>query len=236
MTKRLYTPSLPELFRVDATSVETAELHLTSIYLDSTGKFNYLNASKILQSAYKGFHDIEQLVAGCEKAGSKVGRKPNAEVVRLAAPEAFGRKAQVFQLPKRSFHFGKDRAAPFRVPFFFVENEVIKICFLQPRKNGGLNLEQCGGLFTVLKKHLLDQEFYGEKTDIEYIDVSAPNKKEARKKTVYSLNDISLWNDEKLSNHLTIISQALENLEKAGLAEEIKPRRPFKDPDLPLFD
>lgn len=234
--KRLYTPSVPELFRVNTTSLSSAETHLELLYLKSGGKFNYLSATKSLLYAFKGMHDLKQLVAGCEKTGSKIGRGPNAEVAKLAAPVAFGRKTQVFPFPKRQFHFGVDRAAPFRVPFFFVESEIIKICFLQPAKSGGLCSDQIGGLFKVLKGHLRDREFYGEQTDIEYIDVSSPSVGGERKLQRKSLADIKLWSDERLADHLTIISRALDNLEAMGLAEEVKPRRPFKDPELPLFD
>ncbi|WP_422022238.1 hypothetical protein [Roseibium sp.] len=234
--KRLYTPSLPEIFRIDTSSLDSTETHLELLFLKSGGKFNYLSATKSLLYAFKGLHNLDQLVAGCETSGSKIGRQFNVEVAKLASPVAFGRKTQVFDFPRRQFRFGADRAAPFRVPFFFVEDEIIKILFLQPAKSGGLAEHQLGGLFTVLKKHLLDREFYGEQTDIEYIDTSSPTIGGARQLTRKSLIDVKLWTEDMVAEHLTMIAKALSNLEARGLAEDIKPRRPFKDPELPLFD
>ncbi|WP_417710624.1 hypothetical protein [Roseibium aggregatum] len=234
--KRLFTPSVPELVRFDTSSDLIAEEQLEKFFLETGGNFNYLPATKALQKAFKGYHIEQRLVEGCYKSGSKSGRTPNAEVATLAVPVAFGRVTQVFPIPKRPFKFGHNREAAFRVPFFFTEEEIVKICYLQPRKYDPFNHDQLCGLFTIYKRHLLDKEFYNERTDIEFIDVSAPEKGAKRVLSQKKLSDVKLWSDDKLVDHLTTISKVLDKLERIGLAEEIKPRRPFKDPELPLFD
>lgn len=234
--KKLVTPPLPEVFCVDSSSLKAAETYLEEYYTKHKGNFNYLNATKCLQQAFKGFHNLDGLVAGCVNSGQKRGVKPNSDVIRLAGPVAFGRQTQVFQLPKRYFHFGRDRASSFRVPFFFVENKIINLMFLQPRKEGWLNKDQYGGLLAVYKQYLLDLEFYGSPCDIEVIDVAAPEKGCDRELDVFHLKDVSLWSAQDIQDHLTVTSEALEKLEKRGVGDLVKPRRPLRDAEFPLFD
>lgn len=234
--KRLFTPSVPELVRIDTSSAHAAESDLERFFLETGGIFNYLPATKAVQKAYKGYHNKDRLVDGCMRTGPKSGRKPNAEVTSLTAPRAFGRKTQVFPIGNRPFKFGHDRSAAFRVPFFFTENSIVKLFYLQPRKNDPFSEFQLGGLFRIFKSHLLDRDFYGEQTDIEFVDASASEKGAERNLSVRDLSSVDLWSESQLSDHLTVITDALTKLESLGLAEEVKPRRPYKDPELPLFD
>jgi hypothetical protein len=142
----------------------------------------------------------------------------------------------VIDISPRRFRFGIDRHAGYRVPFLFIENGIIKGYFLQPRKGAGLNVDDFGMVATVLKRDLLDIEFYGEQSDVEFIDVSAPDEHSRRAVTMYNMGGLRLWSERRLGDRLTLISEALDWAGKSGRIE--KRRRVFRRPEaeMPLFD
>jgi hypothetical protein len=158
----LTTPPLPEVLFTPTDSIASAITSLTNFY-EGTGNFNYLDSTKIVKTAYRGLHNLELLMAGLKE--EKVGVVPNRDVVALAAPLAFGRKTQVFDLAGRKFAFGRERLASYRVPFFFVEGGVVKVLLLLPRKGPYLTYDAICGCASVLKKYLLEQEFYRRQVD-----------------------------------------------------------------------
>ena len=182
----------------------------------------------------KGLHDLDALVSGFKD--DRVGSGPNRDVVSLAAPLAFGRKTQVFDLPSRKFAFGRDRLSSYRVPFFFVENGTVKVYLLLPRKGPYLSFDAICGCATVLKKFLLEQEFYGQPVDVEIVDVSRKTKDAARTIQKYAIADLPLWSEERLKEHLRVVSAALDQMELDGVVKNNRRKRPLKDVELPLFD
>lgn len=233
---RLPTPPLPELVRADATSVDAAVSWFRGYYETPPVPWNYTHGTKCVKQAYKGLQSIKLLTAGCENIKNKVGQISNKQVVTLAAPLAFGRSIQVFDLPRRQFRFGRDRRCGFRVPFFFVEDGLIRLYFLQPRKCVALTMDELGMLATIHKRYLIDTEFYGEPVDIEYVDVSLnpeSNRREVRK---YCLEDLQLWSEAALRSRLTTLAEALHILETDKALSAKRRIAPRPDPELPLFD
>jgi hypothetical protein len=228
-------PSVPDIARArGATRDELISWFLT--YYDTEGApWNYRTGTRVLKTGYRGLHDLDQLIAGCAREATKSGRKANEDIVRMAAPIAFGRSTQVFDLPRRQFSFGRDLHAGYRIPFFFVENRIIKLYFVQPRKGCNLTYDELCMVATIHKRYLLDIEFFGEKTDIEYIDLSADPDTKAREIHRYSLESLELWPDDRLTDRLTVIAEALDYVRSSG-AVRPRTRRPPHSADMPLFD
>lgn len=198
--------------------------------------WNYRRATRAVRSGYKGLHNVVSLVAGCNAEKNAVGRTANADVVRLAAPVGFRRVTQVFDLSPRRFSFGRDRSAAYRIPFLFIERGIVKVYYLQPRKGAGLSLDEFGMVATVIKKYLLETEFYGLPSDVEFVDVSAPEEGVERELRQFNLEKLKLWSARRLEDRLSLIGAALDWAEASGRVE--KRRRAARQPDveMPLFD
>lgn len=231
----LTNPPLIEVLRADTTNVQTAMRSLLEFYnpVDG-GKFNYLRAVKAVRKAYKGLHRIDQLLAAPLSIQERVGYKPNQDVIALASPLAFSRKTQVFDLKGRRFPFARERFATYRIPFFFTESGVVKLYFLQYRKAFFVSKDVYCGMLSVHRKFLLEQEFYGETCDVEYVDCSSDEEGGSRNRKVYSSQDLEIWSNERLADQLGVVASAMDEIERREL--KVKRLRPLRDVELPLFD
>lgn len=233
--KKLPTPPVPVLARAQGDTVAELVDWFVDYFNEGGVYFNYRRGTRITRAAYKGMHSLPLLVAGCQGESTAVGRSANADMVRHAAPIAFGRTTQVFDLTPRRFPFGRDRFAAYRIPFFFVENGIIKTYFVQPTKGIVFDKKMLGMIATIIKRYLLDAEFFGQRCDIELVDIGAPDGK-VRMPRRYSLADLPLWSDRQLENRLTMLVEALD-IVASGERVVRRPRaQPRPEPDMPLFD
>ncbi len=230
----LPTPSVPDLARVEGSTPEEAAEWFISFFDSPSVPWNYHRSTRITKVAYQGIHRPELLLAGCAAEKNPIGKKANEDVVSLAAPHAFGRSTQVFDLTPRKFNFGQSRTSGFRIPFFFTENKVVKLFYLQPRKSFALTLSQIAMVATIHKRFILDQEFFGLTTDLEYIDLSASadGKRKVRR---FTLSDLDLWSETELTKRLSMLSAALDLAQSSGRIQS-RTRKPAKALDMPLFD
>lgn len=234
--KNVPTPPVPDLARVQGETVEEAARWLTKYFEEQGCPWNYRCGTRATKASYKGLHNVELLLATCKREKIKQSRLSNGEIISLAAPLAFGRNTQVFDLPHRRFQFGRDRKAGYRVPFFFVENGIVKLYFLQPRKNYNPTIDELSFIATVHKRFILDVEFYGLAADVEYVDLSQNAATYARQVSVYSLDTLEIWPESRLVDRLTLLSEALDVIERRGSLRVRRRVAPRPEPDMPLFD
>lgn len=232
----LPTPPLPDIARARGDDVREMGRWFIDYYNAHPVPWNYRRSTRIVRVAHKGLHNLSTLVAGCAAEKNTTGRSSNSEVVSLAAPLAFGRNTQVFDLTPRRFPFGRDRTAAYRIPFLFIENGIIKVYFLQPRKGAGLDMDDFGMVATAVKQHLLDTEFYGERTDVEFVDVSSPEERTPREVRRYTMADLKLWSDRRFRDKLSLASEALDWAAKSGQIEQRRRTYRRPEPEMPLFD
>jgi len=228
-------PPVPDLARIEGTTVDEMFQWLLVYYNGSSVPWNYVRGRKCIFAAYKGLHRLDQLLAGCAAETNDIGRTCNIELVSLAAPLAFGRKTQPFNLPRKQFPFGRDLRAGYHIPFFFVEDGIVKLYYVQPRKRSALSIDQLSMVATIHKRFLLDEEFYDQRSDVEYVDISLTPETGERELRNYSLDNLELWPKARLESRLSLIAEALERAWTSGL---IVPRKRGRapDPDMPLFD
>ncbi len=113
---------------------------------------------------------------------------------------------------------------------------MVKLYHLQPRKGAAVSFDQMGMVATIFKRFILDTEFYGQKVDIEIVDLAEDPTTNQRAVNRYSLTDLELWSEQRLQDRLTLIAESLDRVWNSGLIKprDRKGRRP--DQDMPLFD
>lgn len=233
---QLPIPAITDLARAHGATRDELISWLIAYYNADGAPFNYLSGTRVIKQGYRGYHNLDALVAACANEKTEQGRKSNSEVVKLAAPISFGRVTQVFDLPRRQFQFGRDLHSGYRIPFFFVEDGIVKLYYIQPRKGCNLTYDQLCMVATIHKRYLLDTEFFGQRADVEYIDVSADPTTNVRDVRRYSLSTLALWSDKRLADRLTLIAEALEFVRSSDI---VRPRRRVTrrpDAGMPLFD
>ncbi len=136
---------------------------------------------------YNGASDSAALIAGCRGAG-KASQIDNAKIVEAVLPNVIGRPTQCFPYKRKHYALTPNILCSMGPSFFIVEHGVIKLVYVHARNESRATLANLAGLATILKTDILDQDFYGELSDVEvhYVD----KKGSMRSDSVYDLKSL----------------------------------------------
>lgn len=87
----------------------------------------------------------------------------------------------------------------------------------------------------IYKQYLLDTEFFGQPSNVEYVNLGAPEKNGPRAVRTHALESLNLWSDQRLEDRLTLIAEALDKIEADGVVKSRR-RNSRPEPSMPLFD
>lgn len=228
---------LLDCFRLTATTEVETEKNTIEYLKQKKGGFNYNRAAKGTRMAYDGY-ELEPLYRQFSLGNASVAKTHNLKVLKITAPLATGRKIQTFDIKKRKFIITPTIQANLGPQFFFVENDVVKLAYIHARNNHRASLVHLAGLAWGMKTEILDDDFYDQPSDVEFLDVDKRDDQSIVKS--YTLSELETYLHEDPMETLSRFARVFTKIRNNGLAGEIiKPhRRPREDksPNHELFD
>ena len=188
----LKPPMLVDAFRLSSGDFHQTVDNIVAHYSMRPGGWNHQRCLRPIMHGYNGATDIAALIAGCRGTG-KDSQIDNAKIVEAVLPNVVGRSTQCFPYKRKHYALTPKILCPLGPSFFIVEGGVIKLVYVHARNEKRASLANLAGLASILKSDILDQDFYGQATDVEihYVD----KKGSARTNSVYDLR--------RLERHLT---------------------------------
>jgi hypothetical protein len=226
----LKPPMLIDAFRLCASSIDDTVKNIVDHYSTAGGGWNHQRCLRSIMHAYNGATDIAALVAGCKGKGTDAERD-NAKIVEAVLPKVVGRKTQCFPYPRKTFALTPTLQCTMGPSFFIVENGVIKLVYVHARNEKRASLANLAGLAHVMKTDVLDQDFFGQKSDVEIHFVD--KKGASRSDEVYDLKRLGGFLIEEPSTTLkrfaTALVDVMENDRVAPAERKRKEKRPTDD-------
>ena len=214
---------LVDAFRLSANTLEETVANIIGHYSTQGGGWNHQRCLRSIMHGYNGATDTAALVAGCRGEGKK-SQVDNAKIVEAVLPKVMGRNTQCFPYKRSPYALTPRILCPMGPSFFIVENGVIKLVYVHARNENRASLSDLAGLASVLKTDVLEQEFYGQVTDIElhYVD----KKGSARSDSVYNLRRLQTHLREEPSVTLARFASALVDvMENDRVTPPARPRK-----------
>jgi len=185
--------------------------------LEPGGRFNYDPARRAARALYSGEVPLDAAVHGCLHKGNPLGRRSNAEVVKLIWKAAQGRQLFCHDLSPRQFFIRSDLGISVSPLFYFIEADRIKIYWLQPRRRYGLTYEQMGVLAAIIRLAFVRDDF--DAAGLELFDASVPEGSRERAGATYSFSDLPVLSDSDIKSALTRFVAAYDEI----CAEDVQP-------------
>ena len=220
-------PMLIDAFRLTGATEEITVQNLIGHYSSKGGGWNHLRSVATLKLAYSGAADLKGLVSGCQGSG-KDSELDNAKIVEAAAPHIIGRNTQCFPYKKQSYAVTPTIRCSMGPAFFIVEAGVIKLVYVHARNRSRASLENLASLSFVVKRAILDQEFFGQLSDVEvhYVDKSDNNRTD----DIHTLETLRPHLREDPDETLGRFARAFLKVDDGKLAGDAARSRPAKKP------
>jgi hypothetical protein len=184
----LKPPMLIDAFRLSAPTVAETIDNIIKHYSTAPGGWNHQRCLRPIMQGYSGATDVAALISGC-KGTHKPSELDNAKIVEAVLPKVIGRPTQCFDYKRKYYPITPSLRCAMGPSFFIVERGVIKLVYVHARNTSRASLANLAGMAAILKTDILDQDFYGEPTDVEihYVD----KKGTARNDTVLNLSALA---------------------------------------------
>ena len=224
-------PMLLDVFRITSDSDQTTEQELIRYLKKSPGGFNYNRAALFQRKAYAGYKNLTALHEQCLGDGSTAEKVQNAKVLKLILEIGRGRTIQTFNFPRRKLSLAKGIEAPLGPSFFFTENGEVKLFYLHCRNAHRGTLLHLGKLAAAFSFEVLQNDFYGLRSDIEIVDVGPRSKYGEAKVELLTLDRLVRPTKDDLQTVYDRFVRVFSKVDDGRLAGE---KRPLKQKDKPM--
>ncbi|MEL6687684.1 MAG: hypothetical protein AAFP97_08680, partial [Pseudomonadota bacterium] len=148
------------------------------------------------------------------------------KVLRATAPLSDGRDIQTFSFSKRTITLAPGLVSNLGPRFFFVEDGIVKLYNVHARNNYRAEKKDFAGLAWACKQEILDQDFFGQPSDIEFVDVD--KRGDSTSVVTYGLDDLLPFLLEPPEETIARFVKCYRKVLEEGLAKP-KARRKPKD-------
>lgn len=225
----LKPPMLIDAFRLSTPTHDETIANIITHYSTAPGGWNHQRCLRSIMLAFNGAVDRAALVSGCKGVG-KPSQVDNAKIVEAVLPHVIGRRTQCFPYKRKHYALTPSLHCSMGPSFFIVEDGVIKLVYVHARNDNRATLRDIAGLATLLKSELLDQDFYGEPSDVEvhYVDKRGDNRFD----DVHTLSSLSSHLTDAPSVTLGRFAAALVEVIERDLVQQPLRRRKEEKPSV----
>ncbi len=213
-------PSAVDAARIIDEDESVVERRLREYYKAARPPWNYNWVKRVSKNIYSGDLAVAAFRSALEqrtrKGKVRAGIEPNVDVALLLRKHSEGRVFQCFDIKPRKVFISRQYSLMLNPPFYFVEGGIVKIFWLQPRKQYALNDHQAGVLGSLLRLSHFRDDFSDAK--LELFDASAPDAttREPRK---LGLDDLPRISEEELTSSLRALLIAYERVKDINFKE-----------------
>lgn len=229
-------PMAIDAIRLTGPSVEETVSNVVDYIKAGAGGWSHKRAAGYMRKAFDGASDREGLIKACRGDG----RKPfvdNAKILEAALPTIIGRRARSFNFPRTKVVITPEIVCAIGPAFFIVEHGVVRLVYLHARNEGRATLSHLASLAELVKREILDNDFYGQPGEIElhYID----KKGSARTDQTFDLAGLAKHRSRPIDQVLMRFAEAfriVDDQRLAGPKPTRQPRAPEADVSQSKFD
>ena len=167
----------------------------------------------------------------CLGDGSTAEKVQNAKVLKLILEIGNGRTIQTFNFPRRKLSLSKGIEAPLGPSFFFTENGAVKLFYLHCRNAHRGTLSHLANLAAAFNFEVLQNDFYGLRSDVEIVDVGPRSKNGEAKVDLLTLDRLVRPSKDDLQTVYDRFVRVFSKVDDGRLAGE---KRQPKQKDKPM--